>query len=110
MKRQEQPVTLSVFDIKQVIKLPCSHNKEKESTRISTVFTHNDAKQSVMKAKKRLKETRNLWIMVDLTFAQAKLAYEARKAVREETIHQTWTFDSRYFKYKDQQRCQIIEY
>ena len=79
--------TLSVFDIKHVINLPPSRNKEK-ATQCSE-FTEKDAKSSVKKAKKRLKQTRNLWITDDLTPpTHAKLAYEARKGVRECVIHQ----------------------
>ena len=71
--------TLSIFDIRNVIKLPPSRNNEKGNTRCRIEFTEKDAKTSVMKAKKRLKETRNLWIIDDLTPTRAKLAYEARK-------------------------------
>ena len=45
-----------------------------------------------MKAKKRLKEMRSLWIMDDL-----KLAYETRKTVRDGQIYHTRTCDSKVF-------------
>ena len=73
------------------------YETKRKQTRYSIEFTEKDAKTIMMKAKKRLKETRNLQITDDLTPTRAKLAYETRKALRGIVVYQAWTFDLKVF-------------
>ena len=67
-----------------------------QPNRLRIVFSDNGKKAKVIKQKKKLKDSQ-IWVTDDLTKLRSELAYEARKAVREEKISQTWVHDSNVF-------------
>ena len=50
-----------------------------------------------MKGNKKLKRGTKLWINDDLILNRARIAYEVRKAVKDQKIAQAWTFDLKIF-------------
>ena len=88
-------IAMGTFDIHKVEKLPPT--REGNLTRIRVEFVSKDTKYRIMKTKKQLKNDKSLWISDDLIPQRAKLAYEARMAVKKGDISQTWTFDSKIF-------------
>jgi ABC-type Na+ efflux pump permease subunit len=80
-------------DIDYTVKLKTG---ETQPNKLRIVFSDNGKKAKVIKQKKKLKDSQ-IWVTDDLTKLRSELAYEARKAVREEKISQTWVHDSNVF-------------
>ena len=88
-------MSISAADINYVYKL--KSNQAKTRTQVRVAFMEDQTKKDVVKAKKRLKGQKQIWLSDYLTQQRAQHAYLACSSVKEGHIAQSWTFDGKVF-------------